>query len=638
MTKSVSTVAAIVGVAVVVMISFFVGPVWGHAFEVEHRPAHGARLDRPPEQLLLQFSEAVIRDGVEVTVRLATEDPVPIGSPRLEVGDRVVRVALLDPPTTGVYLVAWHVVSAVDGHETAGEFVFAVGEVAGALPGALQEDESLPLWRGVGTWLLLAGLSLGGGSLVVLRFLPVASGDRGLVSWLAQAGLGGALAGAAAHLVSAAASAAASGATAAWGTTPNGLASLTVALLAGALALAWRRRAPAVALGAVALAGAAWSARSHAAAYGGVAGGFIDFLHLASAAGWVGSLAVVAVVLWRSGGGSGEARLRLARSYARIALPLVVVVAGTGVVSATQLVDRLTDLVTTGYGRLLVAKSAFVTVALAMAMLGRLRGLRHARLPLLRGVTASEAGLLVGVLMLTAALTNTGPPVGRAEMDTLLGPPPLEEPVARAAGLAGSLTVSVAATGDQVHVQVFGPSGGIDGAQIHATAHLPDGRAVDLLPRICGAGCFTQQLDVPRGVTTIMVDADAPDWTGGQFEGQLVWPPAPTDPELLRDLVERMREVPELELSEQVSSGPEATSPETVATLTGEAFLEVMPYGAGEAVAVRPVAGEPDAIEFHMPAARMWFTVWLDDEGRVREQRLVNPGHDIHHRVRYPAA
>ncbi|MGH3665337.1 MAG: hypothetical protein ACRDU8_04500, partial [Egibacteraceae bacterium] len=273
-------------------------------------------------------------------------------------------------------------------------------------------------------------------------------------------------------------------------------------------------------------------------------------------------------------------------------------------------------------------KTTLVTVVLVLAVLGRLRALPRARLPLLRKVTAAEAGLLAVVLVLTAALTNLGPPV--------LGPPPLDEPVAWAAGLAGSLTVSVAAGDDQLQVQVFGPSGGIDGAQIHASARLAGDRTVNLRPRSCGAGCFTQQLVLPAGVTSIAIDAEAPDWAGGRFEGRLVWPPAPTDPQLLRDLVERMRDVAELELVERVSSGPEATS-DTVATLTGEAFLEAIPYGAGEAVAVRPVRGEPGAIEFRMLAARMWFTIWLDDHGRVREQRLVNPGHEIHHRVRYPA-
>lgn len=85
-----------------------------------------------------------------------------------EADSRVVRVPLVSLGG-GLYRVSWHVVSAVDGHQSAGEFVFTVGdsavpEAAGALPGASTRPSPAAT---AATWILLAGWSIAFGAAVL---------------------------------------------------------------------------------------------------------------------------------------------------------------------------------------------------------------------------------------------------------------------------------------------------------------------------------------------------------------------------------------------------------------------------------------------------------------------------------------
>lgn len=43
-------------------------PARAHAFQVDHRPAQGQRLETVPDRVALQFSEPVVADTVRVTV------------------------------------------------------------------------------------------------------------------------------------------------------------------------------------------------------------------------------------------------------------------------------------------------------------------------------------------------------------------------------------------------------------------------------------------------------------------------------------------------------------------------------------------------------------------------------------------
>lgn len=613
----------------------------GHAFQVDHQPAHGARLRAVPDTVALQLSEPVVVERTEIRVRRGSAGPAVHGGLRTASQGRVVQTPLRTSEE-GIYVVSWHVVSAVDGHESAGEFAFAVGDVVGDLPGTQQAAEPLSPWAVGGSWLLFAGLALATGGLVSDRFLPLYPSQRSFLVLPIRLGLLGATAGAVTHVVGDSLTNTAAvtltntaAVTASLTSRPVVVASSTAFVLALALALSPFKRARLAVVCLVAVVPGLWAARSHAAAVGGVAAGVVDAVHVAAGALWVGSLAVVAMLLWRARHAPAPPRLHLVRSYARMALWLVGVVAVTGVVSAVHLLDGLGDLRTSGYGMVLVVKVAVVAAAVGVAAVAHTRGLRRGHVGVLRRATTAEAGLLAAVLVATALLAGLGPPAAQATADTLLGPPALQGPVVRAAGLAGSLTVGVVAGDDELQVEVFSPSGALEGTEVQVGVQLPDGRQVDLDPRGCGDGCVTQRLALPDGVTTVAVEATAPDWRGGRFVGELSWPPAPEQPSLLREVVARMRAVEQLELVEEVSSGPGAQGAPTRASLSGEAFVDTMPYGAGEAVGVRRVRGASDTIEFAMPASRMWFTLHLDEHGRVSRQRLVTPGHEIHHRIYY---
>ncbi len=605
-------------------------PAWAHAFQVQHTPAQGARLAFPPREVALQFSEPVVRSSVEVVLRDAAQRRVRVGEVLLEPEGRVSRVPL-PPLEDGVYVASWQVESAVDGHATAGEFAFAVGDAEGAVPSPWQ---AAPLTPGsvIASWLVLVGLSLGGGALLTERVLATGDAQRGLLVLLARVGLLSAAGGALGRLTSLVPDAQSGPAVL---TRPWLLSTGVAGALAVALALTGlpQRRwwSLALTVGAAAL----WSGQAHAAAFRGAFGTVMDFAHLVTAGGWVGSLAAVVALLWQSRDTTRAELLRVVAGYARLALWLAVAAVLTGTLSAVGLLDGLRSLWDSGYGLALLVKIALVIAAIGAALLARLRGLPGGRLGLLRSGMSVETGVLGVVLVVTAVLTNLGPPVGARAVEALLGPPPMPGPVARAAGLAGSLNVEVLAGADRLQAQVFSPSGPVAGTDLTVEAEMPGARVVTLRPRPCGTGCVTQELALPQGLTQLIIDAGAPGWTGGRFNGRLAWPPNPTQPELLHDLVDRMRAVPQLEMTERVSSGPGAHSGPSTVVLSGRQFVELAPYASGEAVDVRRVWGDPSSIELALPAARIWVTIQLDDQGRIAGEHIVSPGHEIDRRFAY---
>lgn len=274
----------IAGLIVAAALMVWTSPVWAHSFLVDTQPSQGERLTRSPSEVVFQFTEAVVTDRVEIAVNTADETNVDTGSPEAESDGRVVRVPLLQP-VDGVAVVSWHVVSAVDGHESAGETAFAVRE-AGSLPTATSSAAA-----GVGgqgrRWLFLAGLSLGVGALVAS-----ATGQTTRSGWAGPARLG---------LIVAALSPTAVYVT----STPRDLSVATLSLGAAAVFLsiaalttaATRRTWPLIFTG---LGIVAWSARSHTATIRGVLGMAADAAHLAGAVLWLGTLGVLVVALWRA--------------------------------------------------------------------------------------------------------------------------------------------------------------------------------------------------------------------------------------------------------------------------------------------------------------------------------------------------
>lgn len=602
---------------IVAFVAIGASPAAAHSFLATTRPAQGERLPSPPREVALQLSEPVEADTAELAVTDEDGAPVEAGKLEFDSGGAVVRVPLVSP-SDGLYRVSWHVVSAVDGHESAGEFSFAVGDDAtfsGADGGSTGGTRVSPLATAA-TWLLLAGWSVAFGA------AALAARARGLgipgrpATWV-RAGTVVALAGL--------------GVRAGVGTGDRAVTVVALAgmALAAALVLA---RAPRVwpstlALGAFA---AIWPARGHASTT--ALGWLLDSVHLLAAGVWVGGLTVVLVALGVAvRAGRPADALPVVRLYARSAVVAVVVLIASGVALGWSLVPSLGSILTDDYGRLVAAKSALLSVAVGAALVARRRLARGEADRVRRTVRPEYASLAIAVLV-AALLVDTPPRPPTVE--TLLGPPPIEGPVSRVAGMAGHITLDVQAGHGRLDVNARGPSGGID-AELVLTALLPDGTELDLHPRPCGIGCATLRLELPPGETLLVATAEADDWTGGSLSLPLRWPPEEEDPALFDRMRDAMSSVDRVFVAEEAGADPPPTA--RGARVRGQQLVGLMPWGGGGVTDVRPVGDEPDRFTFYLPGSFMWFDVTVDEQGHLLTQQLVNPGHDIRYRFTYPA-
>lgn len=197
------------------------------------------------------------------------------------------------------------------------------------------------------------------------------------------------------------------------------IAAVEAALFALA-ALLLRRRRPD--WGAVLLAGIvlAEGIRSHPEGVIPVAGALVTYCHLLPAMLWAGMLAYAlrTAIAWRNYPAAAQGIIRL---YATAAAWLFAIVLITGIVSALVLVP-LSSLLTTAYGRFLIAKAVIVGVAAGLAVAGRM-WLRRSAAPGIGPalVTRLEICALAAVLAITGILTVLTPPAKPSSAQS--GPP-----------------------------------------------------------------------------------------------------------------------------------------------------------------------------------------------------------------------
>ena len=593
---------------------------------------------------MLQFSEPFVSSSAHVGIRRSgAGGPIELAPP--DVQGAVVQQQL-PARLRGVFVVSWRVL-ADDGHLSAGEFAFAVGTQA-ALPAASSSVSArTPASQVVASWVLFLGFALAFGALtaefVVWRGALPRSRPAAL---LVPAGLALAAVAALAELVLVSRDRAGEGigsalAPSALGdaiaTRPGGLSAAALVPLgvAAALTLSWQTRvlaAPVLAAIPVLVA-----LRGHAGTSGHAWAVVADAIHFAGAALWVGALALLVALAAGSGGAALEEGVR---RYSRLALPTVLVVLGTGIVSAIAELDALDDLLDTGYGRTLLVKSFLVLAALTFAGAARLvlGGNPHLRWGALRAATRVEAGALVLVLAAAALLSNLSPPRSRAASAAAIGPPPISGPAVRLAELAGQLVVGLAAGERELEFRIVAPgSAPVKDGRLSVDAERPDGSGVDLYPRPCGNGCFTIRFTLPAGTTRIAATAKADGWEGGEAHFAV---PAPLPPERAGDLervVRAMRAVPKLSLVERVSSGPSSAAAPASYTLTGKEFLatEVFKGGAVDVRLLDRRAGLRE-LSFALPASSVWYRLWVDQRDRIRRELILTPGHRIARTLTYP--
>jgi len=380
-------------------------------------PPDGATLAHAPSLVIITFTEAPDPKLSQIQI-LDTSGREVAGGPASAVSGAPTTVAITLPPLgDGVYTVSWRTVSAIDGHVATGVFAFAVGaQPVPPIPLALAQPAAPPSPLGIiGRWGLDAGYGLLlGGAWVDLLALHDFS-----LAVLLVVGVGDLLALIGAFMV---AEAARENAGVDWslflGTSlAHGMEFVVLPIILAGLAVlaAWRlRRTPrrlalAICAGLSALAMVANATVSHAAS-SPLAWLMIPvhWLHVSSYAVWIGGLAAVLV------GIRGLPTVKKARAVRRFSLVAGVAFAAmilTGLVRGIDEVGSWSNLFTTTFGWLLLAKTALFFTIAPLAAMNRCLYVRMgvSGIPRLRWISRGEL-VLAAVIMVAAAFLTTLPP------------------------------------------------------------------------------------------------------------------------------------------------------------------------------------------------------------------------------------
>jgi copper transport protein len=474
------------------------GDVVAHAELVLASPAPGTGLAQAPAAVVIKFSEPLNLSLSRIEILDASGIDVGQGPSAAVPGDPQAMRRPLGLLPTGQYQVRWTSVSALDGHTLRGSYSFAIG--TGASPETTIADSPLDSegpFGLVGRFVALVAL----GSWLAANLLRRASRRAGLdsmkVGRLARAAPLVAFAGTLVSLAST--TLVATGSLATIGgvlASPSGGARLAVLIAASIGILIGTRAQPLPGLlAAVAIVADAVS--GHAAASLLPLVGIASFsLHLAAVGVWTYAIAASLVA-------APDVRRAFA-TFTPYAVAAAAVVGGTGIVNAILELADPADLLETGYGLVLVAKSlAFV----AMATFGLLH-FRWRRRPLVPDATVrlplrfEAAAATLALVLATLLVGFPNPPretEATAESLTTVDPVLAELSGRDALSIAGAsgpfvvgLTILPPKPGAaEIRVQVLGVDAedGLRNARLHGSA---GSASVDLsLDDACGLGCFS---------------------------------------------------------------------------------------------------------------------------------------------------
>jgi copper transport protein len=217
-----------------------------------------------------------------------------------------------------------------------------------------------------------------------------------------------------------------------------------------------------------------------------------DVVHVAAASLWLGGLVSLALALRAVAG-----RRATLRRFSNLALVSVVVLAATGVIRALAELDSVSQIWSTGYGRVLVLKTALLTALVAIGWVNRYRLVPQNAVAALRRSTSVELALFVVLVAAVALLTDLRPGRDRAASAAVAapsGPPPLPaRQMVVQAKEDGELAVALAVHAPGAEVVVLGPDGnGMNGLNVM----IAGTRA-----RSCGAGCYGAFVPTARKMT-----------------------------------------------------------------------------------------------------------------------------------------
>ncbi|UMG94774.1 copper resistance protein CopC [Nocardioides sp. TF02-7] len=411
------------------------GPADAHASLVESDPAEGAVLAEAPESIRLTFNETIagVPDGVQVFDASGTEveSESGVSGPDLE-------ISLEEEVAVGTLVVVWRVVSE-DGHPVSGSLTFAVGApsaTVAAPPTQAEGPSGAPLELSIVRWIAYAGLFLAVGlTAFTLLLLPVAPETDRARRRLVVAARAGAVAAVLGWLVALPLVAVyqlggdlgSLGDGATWSALATTEYVVTAAVVLGTVVAVGAlgsgaperpRRVAALVAAGIACCAPALSGHTRAATPEALAVA-TDVLHLLAGSVWLGGLTALALVL-PDLAARGVVGAEVLARFSGIAAGVLAALVVSGVVLAWRIAGSWDVLTGTGYGRLLLAKIAAAGVAAGIAAWNRFRLLpemqatvrrrdRRAGARLVSRATAAEAGVLVGVLLLTGLLVDRSP-------------------------------------------------------------------------------------------------------------------------------------------------------------------------------------------------------------------------------------
>jgi copper transport protein len=450
---------------------------WAHASLVRSNPADGAVLAAAPTSVRLVFDDDV-RAGSGMKAIRNGDGSVLAGNPHV-VGGRVLVVPLRDGLGNGDYTVLWRVLSD-DGHTIAGVIAFGVGTGRAPPTAGLSVSNGPTAEDVVSRVLVFAGLLTAVGA-AVFRFFVGPVPVRLLLGafLLVFVGVSGAI-----HDVSV--------------STRFGLVMAVTAVVAGvgallaAIAPLYPRLerlafvCALVILPAPSLAGHALDrGRSRVEV-------LADLVHVAAASVWLGGLVALALALRRGADGV------VLRRFSNLAFVSVIALAATGAVRALSELASVSQIWTTGYGRLLLVKTTLLGLLVVIGWVNRYRLVPRLSFEGLRLTVPLELVLFVGLVAAVAILTDVRPGRDRiaaaaAVASTAKGPPPLpaREMVVQAQE-DGDFAVALAVHAPGAEVTVLDPDGnGVDGLAVD----IAGTRA-----RSCGPGCYGAFVQLARRV------------------------------------------------------------------------------------------------------------------------------------------
>jgi copper transport protein len=378
-------------------------------------PLEGATLGDTPTAVQLSFREKPEPSLSAIRVLDPGGASYHVGRPLPVVGDPLSLTVPVRHLDRGIYLVSWRILSAVDGHATAGVYAFGVLMSPSGTAASSVTYPAASWLEILARWLFIVGLVglLGASSAGVAQFGETRDLLVSGAAWLLAAT--GVLLLADAQRRNAAASFAdllstSIGRALVWRTLSLGAAGIALILTH------WSGpRMRRVALAGVALATLAAMAvhveAGHAAAgrWPKTATVGAQLAHFAFVGIWLGGLAALLVGVR---GTPSAAKTAAVRRFSTIAAAGLFVVAGTGIVRAVSELSSWADLSSTAYGRLLSAKIALLLVIASLGAVNRWTSVPAAAISLraLRRTAGCELAVAALVLAATAILVTLPPP------------------------------------------------------------------------------------------------------------------------------------------------------------------------------------------------------------------------------------